>query len=77
MSDELRIKSLNDIKSLSIKERIFVVEEIWDSIMLSQEEFPISEEQKQLLDARLESHQRNPEEGKSWTEVKNMIQKHS
>ena len=37
---------LENIKNLSVAERILIVEEIWDSILNSNEEFPLSEEQK-------------------------------
>lgn len=38
--------SLENIKNLSIAERILLVEEIWDSILSSTEEFQLSDEQK-------------------------------
>jgi len=74
MSGNVNKDSIENIKKLSIAERILIVEDIWDSIMLSQEDLSISDEQKKELDLRLESYKKNPDEGKSWKEVKDNIQ---
>ncbi len=74
MSGNINKDSIENIKKLSIAERILIVEDIWDSIMLSEEDLPISDEQKKELDLRLESYNKNPDEGKSWKEVKDNIQ---
>ena len=65
--------SLEDIKKLSVAERIRIIEDIWDSISASGEELPITDEQKKELDLRLEAHKNNPETGKSWEEVRDNI----
>ncbi|HEX2866063.1 MAG TPA: addiction module protein [Ignavibacteriales bacterium] len=66
---------LENIKNLSVAERILIVEEIWDSILNSNEEFPLSDEQKNELDKRLEAHGKNPNEVKPWSEVRDNIRK--
>ncbi len=68
-------KMMEDILKLSVSERILMVEAIWDSIAESNEELELSEETKQLLDSRIEAHQKNPEQGSSWEEVKDRIKK--
>lgn len=65
--------SLEDIKKLSVAERILIIEDIWDSISTSGEELPITDEQKKELDLRLEAYKNNPENGKSWEEVRDNI----
>ncbi len=74
MNEELNSYSLENIKRLSVSERILIVEDIWDSIFSSQENFPVTDEQKKELDLRLEAYNKNPKEGKSWEEVKKNIQ---
>ncbi len=73
MNGQLNLNSLEDIKKLSVAERILLVEDIWDSISSSGEELPITDEQKKELDSRLESYKKNPDEGKSWKEVRDNI----
>ena len=74
MSENINQESIESIKKLSVAERILIVEDIWDSIISSKEDLPISEEQKRELDLRLELYYKNPNEGKSWKEVKGNIQ---
>ena len=74
MSDNINQNPIESIKKLSIAERILIVEDIWDSIISSKEDFPISDEQRRELDLRLEAYYKNPNEGKSWEEVRNNIQ---
>lgn len=64
---------LDQIKRLSISERILIVEDIWDSMALSKEELPITEKQKKELGKRLKDYKKNPNDGASWEEVKNRI----
>lgn len=74
MSLNINRESIENIKKLSIAERILIVEDIWDSIISSNESFPISDEQKKELDKRLEEYYKNPGEVRTWKEVKANIQ---
>ena len=47
-------------KRLSIPERIFLVEEIWDTIAEENQTFELTNAQKRELDRRLESTKSNP-----------------
>ncbi len=64
-----RWKSL-DIESLTVAERMALVEEIWDTIVRDQAALKVSEAQKAELDRRLQAHEASPDEGASWEEVK-------
>lgn len=64
---------LENIKNLSVAERILIVEEIWDSILSSNEEFPLSDEQKNELDKRLDSYNNNPDGTRPWNEIRDDI----
>ena len=62
-----------DILSLSIAERIQLVEDIWDTIIELPQEVPLTDEQKIELDRRLEAYHQNPDEGSPWGEVRDRI----
>ena len=59
------------VKKLSIPERIALVEEIWDSIAEDSGCFELTEAQKRELDRRIESFRANPSQGRTWEEIKN------
>jgi putative addiction module component (TIGR02574 family) len=58
-----------DILSLSVSERIQLVEDIWDSIAACPESVPLTDEQKAELDRRLEDYHKNPDAGSPWDVV--------
>ncbi|MEH2088299.1 addiction module protein [Nostoc sp.] len=62
-----------DISELSVSERIQLAEDLWDSILTTPEEVPLSDEQKQELDRRLEMHRQNPNQGSNWQSVKQRL----
>jgi putative addiction module component (TIGR02574 family) len=57
-------------KKLSIADRILLVEEIWDTIAEENQAFELTYAQKRELDRRLESARANPEQGRTWDEIK-------
>ena len=65
--------SLSEIMNLKMDEKIEIIEEIWDSIVASNESLELTDTQKKVLDQRLEEFQKNPGEGDSWEEVKARI----
>jgi len=68
-------KSINvsDAMDLGIAERIELVEDLWDSITEVPEKVELTDEQKKVLDERLEAYHRNPNEGSPWEVVKERI----
>lgn len=62
-----------DISQLSVSERIQLAEDLWDSILSDTNAVTLSEEQKQELDRRLETHRQNPNQGSTWEEVKQRL----
>ncbi len=65
-----RTIDLDDIKALTVDERLDVIEEIWDSIDDDPSPPMISDELKAELERRLAAHRLNPDEGSTWEEVK-------
>ena len=62
-----------EVMSLSVSERIQLVEDIWDSIAEVPETVSLSDEQKAELDRRLDAYHANPEEGSPWGMVRERI----
>ena len=62
-----------NVLSLSIPERIQLVEDIWDTIAEVPEEVRLTDEQKAELDRRLDAYHRNPDEGSPWGMVRERI----
>jgi putative addiction module component (TIGR02574 family) len=58
-----------DSLSLSIPERIQLVEDIWDTIASEAEFVELTEDEKRIIDERLEAYHRNPDIGSPWEDV--------
>ncbi len=62
--------TLAQIKTLSLEERIRLVQAIWDGIGAESEQLELTEAQKQQLARRQADHAANPDAIISWQEVK-------
>jgi putative addiction module component (TIGR02574 family) len=58
-----------DTLKLSISERIVLVEEIWDTIAAEVDAIEFTEDEKKLIDQRLEAYRQHPEAVSSWEAV--------
>ena len=58
-----------DALTLSIPERIQLVEDIWDTIATEPEAIELTEEEKRMIDERLEAYHRNPDLGSPWKDA--------
>lgn len=65
----------DEILTLSIKDRLRLVGEIWDSIAASPEEIPLTAAQRKELDRRKRAHRQNPSAAKPWSEIKARLEK--
>ena len=61
--------SVADLLELPISERLQMVEEIWNSIADAPEALVLSEEEKHLINQRLEARRQNPHAGSPWADV--------
>lgn len=61
------------IDRLSVNDRLALVYEIWDSIAAESESFPLTEEQKQILERRVSDLNANPNNVLTWEEIKQSI----
>ena len=67
--------SVIDTLNLSIPERIQLVEDIWDSIAAEAESIELTEQDKRILDGRIEAYHSNPDIGSPWGDVYKRITK--
>lgn len=58
-----------DTLELSIPERIQLVEDIWDTISAKASSVELTDEEKKIIDTRLEKYNQNPALGSPWAEV--------
>jgi len=62
--------TLAEIASLSVDERIRLVEAIWESITTEPGQPELTEAQQQELERRLAAHTASPEDVAPWEEIK-------
>lgn len=65
--------TLSEIKSLSLEDRIHLVQAIWDSIAAEQVHPDLTDAQKQELDRRINAYDTDPQNVLTWEEVKAAI----
>ncbi len=61
----------DELLRLSAADRLQLVEEIWQT--LSPEEVPLTDAQRDELDARLEAYAADPSTGSSWEDVRSRL----
>ncbi|OKH17496.1 addiction module protein [[Limnothrix rosea] IAM M-220] len=61
------------IKELSLAEKIQLVQDLWDDIATSTEELPLTPSQVEELDHRLIQHKDNPDDVSAWADVRQRI----
>lgn len=67
--------TLRDIATLSIEDRIDLVQAIWDSIAAEQAYPNLTEAQQKELDRRIADYEINPDNVLTWDEIKASIGK--
>lgn len=65
--------TLNEIATLSVEDRIRIVQAIWDSIAAEQVYPDLTNAQKQELDRRTADYNSNPDNVLTWEEIKASI----
>lgn len=67
--------TLNAITTLSVEDRILLVQAIWDSIAAEQGYPDLTETQKHELDRRIEGYESDPDNILTWDEIKAAVRK--
>lgn len=69
-----KISIQDEAKKMSVAERIILAQELWDSIVVDQENIELTKGEQDELERRLSEYQSSPDEGSSWSEVKARIE---
>lgn len=64
-----------NLQGLSSSEKILLAEELWDSVASNDQLFPLTDDQKTVLESRLSLYSAEPGAGDSWEIVKKRISK--
>ncbi len=64
---------ISKVKALSAADRLELIGTVWET--LSPEDTPVTEEEKAMLDARLQDLEANPADQSSWPEVQARLQR--
>ena len=64
-----------DIRTLTVADRLELLEEIWDSLGATPEAIPVTDAQRRELARRRRAHARNPSAAKSWAQVRARLQR--
>ena len=65
----MKTLAVTDTLDLSLPERIQLVEDIWDTIAVEAGSVELTEEEKKIIDERLEAYHQNPDLGSPWEDV--------
>jgi putative addiction module component (TIGR02574 family) len=64
----MKASARHELFELPLSERLQLVQDLWDSIATA--DVPITPDQREELDRRLASHEREPSAGDPWDAVK-------
>lgn len=64
---------MDDLKALSVEERLDLIERIWDTLTEHPEQIPVPAWHRELLEERLGELDETPDAGSSWDDVKRRI----
>lgn len=67
--------AIDELTKLPLRQRLEIVERLWDSIAADPERLPVTAKQAEELDRRLAEHESNPGEGVAWEEIRNRLRK--
>ena len=59
-----------EIRSLSVADRLQLLEEIWDSLVETPDAIPVTDAQRKELARRRRAHARNPSAAKPWAQIR-------
>lgn len=74
----MAVISKAEMLELDVAARLELIEELWDSIAADShaaDQVPLSDEERRLLDARLNEYRANPSTARPWPEVRAEILK--
>lgn len=67
--------AVEQLMGLSVEERLAAISALWDSIVDEAPDYPISEDDRRMIEERLEDYRRDPEAGVPWEVVRAQLAK--
>ena len=65
--------SLEELRKLSVAERVELAEEIWETVAATPDALPIPESQRRELDRRLKLHIEDPAAAQLWSSIRSRL----
>jgi len=62
--------TVNEIKALSVDERLAIVEAIWDSIVDDSDDLSVTPDERAFIERRLAAYLARPDDVVAWEDVK-------
>lgn len=66
----MKKRLIKELSQLNRKEKLHLVEEIWDSIASNPEEVEVPDQHKTILEKRLQTLEEDKENSSTWNEVR-------
>ena len=73
---QIMIVPLSELQRLPFHERLQMVEDLWDSIALEENDLSVPQWQRDELDRRARNFEAHPESGIPWETAKDLIRGH-
>jgi len=67
------LETIPEVRNLSVAEKLLLVTELWDDLAAHPSEVPISREQIDEFDQRMEAFRADPSRVKTWDEIRNRV----
>lgn len=64
---------MDDLLKLDVETRLEIVSQLWDSIVDSAADLPLTDDEREVLAQRLDAYRRDPAAGAPWAEVRARI----
>ena len=65
--------TVDQLLDMPLAERIELAQAIWDSVARNPENVPLTKDQREELDRRLDEYERKPNQGSSWESIKRSL----
>ena len=66
---------LKEALTLSVRDRLQLIEELWDSLAATPEAIPVTDAQRRELTRRRRAHARDPAAARSWETVRRKLER--
>jgi len=69
----MRYPTVEELRELSLKERLRLIGDVWETFVGDPESLPLNDEYRQEIDRRLDSYDHDPNRGRDWPDARRRI----